>query len=184
MGSTIPPGYLGAVQTYKRSDSKVRCIFLKHLCSFIDIITYSGDARLLREVTAYEYQDHAMQLLRRNAQRTGDRSYSWKLHSLVSPVRILSLRAFPAYYAQQEPTVGNRMCAQAVVRFETLQSLTVMDRKGQVIKPDGSVAEPGWEPEPKKVLEYLVFENKMFYRDGWYARDQIFEGVRANFKDL
>ena len=125
-----------------------------------------------------------MQLMRRNAQRAGERTYTWKLHSLVSPVRILSLRAFPAYYAQQEPAFGNRNCVQAVVRFETLQSLPARNRKGQVIKPDGSVAEAGWEPEPKRVLEYLVFENKMFYRDGWYARDQMYEGIQAKYKRL
>ena len=43
--------------------------------------------------------------------------------------------------------------------------------------------EGGWKPEPRRLLEYLIFENKMFYSDGWYVRDQVFEGVQPQFKE-
>lgn len=72
---------------------------------------------------------------------------------------------------------------QALVRFETLQSLTVRDARGRVLRPDGSVAEEGYIPEKRRVLEYFICENKMFYQDGWYVREQVYEGVKARFKD-
>ena len=113
----------------------------------------------------------------------------WSLTKLLSPVKILSLRAFPLYTAPEEPSYGNRNVAQALVRFETLQTLTFRDAKGRIVKPDGTPAvsadgKEEWKPEPRRVLEYLICENKMFYKDGWYVRDQVFEGVKPKFKQI
>ncbi|KAH8113960.1 hypothetical protein DFH11DRAFT_1509836 [Phellopilus nigrolimitatus] len=146
----------------------------------------AGDPKPITKFTAYEYQQHAMQLLHRSARSTAGtgRTHSWELQKLLAPVQILSLRAYPLYHAPEEPRYGNRLCAQALVRFETLQTLTVRNARGQVIRPDGTVAEEGYAPEPRRVLEYLVCENKMFYQDGWYIRDQMFEGVKPNYKDV
>ncbi|KAL5481061.1 hypothetical protein ACEPAI_10002 [Sanghuangporus weigelae] len=157
----------------------------------------SGDRKTLRSLTAYEYQAHASALLQRNVQRqkqTGLRA-QWTLHHLLTPVQILSLRAFPFYSAPEEPKYGNRNCIQALVRFESLQTLVLKDPNGRIVKPDGKVVDReeeermmrgqgkvgDWRPEPKRVLEYLVCENKMFYPDGWYVRDQMFEGVKPKF---
>ena len=103
------------------------------------------------------------------------------------------------YTASEEPKHGNRLCVQAVVRFESLQTLLLRDPKGRILTPDGKIVDPeklarvmngaGSEddrssiPEPKRVLEYLVCENKMFYPDGWYVRDQMFEALKPKFKE-
>lgn len=145
---------------------------------------------------------------------TAPPSSQQKRQSLVvkpPPVQILSLRAFPLYSAPKEPNYGNRNCVQALVKFDTIQSLTMRDAKTkEVISPDGksiekerfdemvreamdkarkglpingSGEEVGWNPV-KRVVEYLVFENKMFYPDGWYIRDQVYESVKPRFRSF
>ncbi|KAL5522998.1 hypothetical protein ACEPAF_1265 [Sanghuangporus sanghuang] len=157
----------------------------------------SGDKKTLKSLTAYEYQAHAFALLQRNVQRQKQTELTshWTLHHLLTPVQILSLRAYPLYSAPEEPKYGNRNCVQALVKFESLQTLVLRDPKGRIVKPDGKAVDReeeermmrgqgkvgDWRPEPKRVLEYLVYENKMFYPDGWYVRDQIFEGVKPKF---
>ncbi|OCB90026.1 hypothetical protein A7U60_g2788 [Sanghuangporus baumii] len=157
----------------------------------------SGDKKTLKSLTAYEYQAHAFALLQRNVQRQKQTELTshWTLHHLLTPVQILSLRAYPLYSAPEEPKYGNRNCVQALVKFESLQTLVLRDPKGRIVKPDGEAVDReeeermmrgqgkvgDWRPEPKRVLEYLVYENKMFYPDGWYVRDQIFEGVKPKF---
>ncbi|KAI5121716.1 hypothetical protein M0805_002109 [Coniferiporia weirii] len=146
----------------------------------------SGDSKTLTKLTAYEYQEHAVRLLHRSMARASEtkRTYTWSLNKLISPVRIVSLRAYPLYHGAEEPKYGNRNCVQAVARFETMQTLTIRNARGQVLRPDATVAEEGYTPEPRRVLEYLLFENKMFYRDGWYVRDQMFEGVKPKFREI
>ncbi|THH12126.1 hypothetical protein EW145_g199 [Phellinidium pouzarii] len=146
----------------------------------------SGNVKLMTKLTAYEYQEHAFRLLQRSVSRASETgcTYSWSLTKLLSPVKIVSLRVFPLYHAIEEPNHGNRNCVQALARFETMQTLTVRDSHGQILRPDGAVAEEGYTPEPRRVLEYLICENKMFYSDGWYIRGQMFEGVKPKFKDV
>ena len=36
-------------------------------------------------------------------------------------------------------------------------------------------------PQKKRVIEYLVMENRLYNTDGWYVRDQMYEGVRGTF---
>ncbi|EJC99302.1 uncharacterized protein FOMMEDRAFT_160907 [Fomitiporia mediterranea MF3/22] len=145
----------------------------------------SGDKKAITKVTAYEYQTHAFKLLQRNLSRIPSTGYTntWKFRPL-SPVQILSLRAFPMYTAAEEPRYGNRNVVQALVRFESMQSLTLRDSRDRVLLPNGVVAPEGYEPEPRRVLEYLICENKMFYKDGWYVRDQMFEGIKPKFRDV
>ena len=154
---------------------------------------FSGDRRTLHAVTAYEYQEYATDLLKRNEKRALSKQLTttWELIEVLSPVQILSLRAFPLYTAAEEPKYGNRLCVQALVRFETMQRMVVRDARGRIVKPDGSLgplpSPTGGSvglPEPRRVLEYLVCENKMFYKDGWYIRGQVFEGVKPKFKDM
>jgi len=142
-----------------------------------------GDEKTLKQITAYEFQQRAMELARRKS--LYDAFKVWTLHSEVSPCRILSLRALPAHHGRQEPKTGNRLAVQVLARFETLQSLQLYNKRGQRLRPDGSVASPDEPPpSPKRVLEYMVLENKMYYPDGWVIRGQIFEGVQGRFKDI
>lgn len=106
------------------------------------------------------------------------------------------------------------MCVQALVRFESMQRMTVRDARGRIVRPDGSLgpvppppsasasaarnektddevkkeakeaSREGEKGEERRVVEHLVCENKMFYKDGWYVRDQVFEDVKAKFKDM
>lgn len=150
---------------------------------------------MLSALTAYEFQEHATSLLKRTESRFLSKrlSVKWSLSKLLSPVQILSLRAFPLYTAAEEPKMGNRLCVQALVKFETLQRVCVRDARGREVRKDGSLGPvpkggegQGEETggEERRVLEYLVCENKMFYKDGWYIRDQVFEGVQPKFKDM
>lgn len=108
-------------------------------------------------------------------------TFQWSLAKLLSPVRIVSLRGGPLYHGRDEPPTGNRNIVQALVQFDTLQTLTCRDRSGRILKPDGSVAEEGYVPKPRKVREHLIFENRMFYTDGWYVRGEVYEGIKPKF---
>lgn len=146
------------------------------------MLSSSGNERQLKLLTAYEYEEHAMELLQRNVRRTPDRSYTWRLIEEIEPVQIVSIRANVLYIAPEEPAQGNRLMVQLTARFETLQELVVRNKKGEILLPDGTPAEKGYTPPPRRVVEYLVFENKMFYNDGWYVRDQMFESMKAKHK--
>jgi len=95
------------------------------------------------------------------------------------------MRAVPGHFGTNEPAAGNRLVVQILVRFETLQSLEMQNRHGQRLLSNGNVASPSDPPpEPRRVLEYIVFENKMWYPDGWIIRDQVYEGVQGNYRDV
>lgn len=61
----------------------------------------------------------------------------------------------------------------------------MQNKHGQRILPNGRLASPADPlPEPRRVLEYIVFENKMWYTDGWIIRDQVYEGVQGNYREV
>ena len=134
----------GLIEPLRRQYHLSSFFFLHHLtpgyASRLWILTNnSGDVKTLRALTAYEYQSHANALLQRNLKRTKQTGITahWDLHSLLSPVKILSLRAFPLYSAPEEPRHGNRNIVQALVRIESLQTLILRDARGRIVKPDG-----------------------------------------------
>ncbi|KLO13326.1 hypothetical protein SCHPADRAFT_904269 [Schizopora paradoxa] len=146
----------------------------------------SGDEKTLKRITSYEFQTHALSLVRKKLKTTAsDRTFVWKLHEEIQPCRIVSLRAVPGHFGNSEPAIGNRLVIQLLARFEMLQSLEMQNKHGQRILPNGKLATAADPPpEPRRVLEYLVFENKMWYADGWIVRDQVYEGVQGNYREV
>ena len=71
-----------------------------------------------------------------------------------------------------------------MLTFTPRQSLHIYDRQGRLVGPDGQPLPDGKLPEPRRVLEYLVFENQMYQSDEWVLRDEMFEGVKPTFFDV
>lgn len=91
---------------------------------------------------------------------------TWKLHSLASPVQCVSIRSQQGHMGTQELTLGTKYFVQACIKFDTWQSISV----------DSASA----TSEPKRVVEYLVFEKRMWYDEPWTVRDQLWPGPRKS----
>lgn len=105
----------------------------------------------------------------------------------------MSIRAAEINLSRTPPKFGNRLVVQACVKFDSnqvsifsfsvnltqflircaSQSLQVYNQKGQLLGGDG---------KPKRVVEYLVFEKRMWYDAPWVVRDQLYEGLEGKFK--
>ncbi|KAI0792478.1 hypothetical protein C8Q75DRAFT_890002 [Abortiporus biennis] len=132
----------------------------------------SGDEKTLKKYAVAAYKEHLSKVLKA---RDPSKVYFWKFHGESSPTKVVSLRAVEANMGSEEPKFGNRLLIQALVKFDTLQSLQVYTRKGAVIK--GEVA-------PKRVVEYLVFQKRMWQDAPWVIRDQVYEGLEGKFKTI
>ncbi|OBZ67459.1 hypothetical protein A0H81_12631 [Grifola frondosa] len=78
----------------------------------------------------------------------------WKLHGERMPSRVVSLRATEGHSGLEGPKIGNRLVVQALVRFDTMQSLELHSKKTGALVP-------GLDTNPKPVVEYLVFQKRM-----------------------
>ncbi|KAI0319246.1 hypothetical protein OF83DRAFT_832463 [Amylostereum chailletii] len=140
--------------------------------NFLDIYTAAntamaeGNPKKLKELTRDEYAESALERTKRF--RESSNTYRWKLHGIRSPVEIVSIRATPANYSRQEPKTGNRLLVHALVKFDTLQTLHVYNRAGKPVKEAGQTV-------PKAVVEYLVFERRLWYNMPWVIKDRVFE---------
>jgi len=116
--------------------------------------------------------------------------YVWRLHGPDTKpdpdtvaARVVSIRAVDGYLATSPPKIGNRLLVHALVKFNTnqviegqywffisfvdfffQQSLQVYNKAGELLS----------STQPKKVVEYLVLEKRMWYDGPWTIRDQIF----------
>ncbi|THH19134.1 hypothetical protein EW146_g1990 [Bondarzewia mesenterica] len=117
-------------------------------------------------------------------------TYKWR-YSLNAPVEIVSIRATQGHWGLQEPRTGSRLYAQALVRFDTkqvghflfieiphradkmnkpMQTLRVYNSAGKLVKEKSQIA-------PKPVVEYLVFEKRMWYDLPWAIRERLYEDL-------
>ncbi|KAK4985948.1 hypothetical protein LTR66_003455 [Elasticomyces elasticus] len=85
-------------------------------------------------------------------------TFRWKLHKHLRRPRLVSFKAAPL--SMSEPATARTTIQQAVVRFRTLQSLTMVKH---VKQKDGSIVEVnatenGQEVEPKEIVEYFVIQ--------------------------
>ena len=87
-------------------------------------------------------------------------AYRWRLVSQPSPVRIVSIRAVEGHLGLQPPRTGNPLYANVLARFDTIQALT---RRGVASTV-----------EPKRVVEYLLFEKRMWYDTPWVIKGQLY----------
>ncbi|KAJ7065031.1 hypothetical protein C8F01DRAFT_1129190 [Mycena amicta] len=116
--------------------------------------------------------------------RTAGNLYFWKFHREVSPTRILSLRAVDGDFGKEMPVTGTRIAVQALVRFDTEQSVEIYDRNGKALHELGPTGEQ--QPArlgktlhrlpatPKRVTEYLVLDRAMYLANSkWRFRAQL-----------
>ena len=56
-----------------------------------------------------------------------------------------------------------------------MQSLEVYTKRGERIAGDGT---------PKRVVEHLVFQKRMWYDGPWTIREQLFEQLEAKYTSV
>ncbi|KAI0642779.1 hypothetical protein C8Q79DRAFT_984116 [Trametes meyenii] len=156
--STKPTAWLGpfrqaALDAYKQINEAVA----------------ARDEKAVKALTAGDQQTAYMKLIRSQDPRFIN---VWKFHGERTLCRVVSIRALEAYYGAKAPRVGSRLAIQAVVRFDTLQSVETYSKK--------TGARVG-ETEPKAVTEYLVFQKRMWYDSPWVIRDRLYEGLESRF---
>ena len=74
-------------------------------------------------------------------------------------MRIVSIRAVEGHLGLQPLRAGNRLYTNVLARFETIQSLSKRGVTSTV--------------EPKRVVEYLLFEKRMWYGTPWVIKEQL-----------
>nr|GAT44912.1 predicted protein [Mycena chlorophos] len=103
-------------------------------------------------------------------------TYFWTFHREVRPTRIISLRAVDGDFGREMPQTGTRIAVQALVRFDTEQSVEIYDRNGQPLHEvvpaeeqtvSGQPVKTGKTLHrvaavPKRVTEYLLLDRPMY----------------------
>ncbi|KAJ3480764.1 hypothetical protein NLI96_g8121 [Meripilus lineatus] len=127
----------------------------------------SGDDKTIKRLTAADYQSQQLKFIRG---QDSSKVYVWKFHGEKKPCKVVSIRAVQAHLGSEEPKIGNRLLVQALVKFDTMQSLQVYSKRGALLQGDET---------PKNVVEYLVFQKRMWYDAPWVVRDRLYEGIEA-----
>lgn len=127
-----------------------------------------GDVSTIKKLTTDPYTTHLQSLLK--SRISPNQRFRWTLESDVTPPKIVSIRAIEGHLGRGGPRLGNRLVVQALVRFDSMQSLEVYSKKGTLISPRESSA-------PRRVTEYLVLEKRMWYDAPWKIKQQMFEGT-------
>ncbi|KAL9710280.1 hypothetical protein Ac2012v2_006576 [Leucoagaricus gongylophorus] len=132
----------------------------------------------LREIKRLTTDSFANETLTAQKKHKLNCSYIWRFHREINPTQVLSLRVTEGYLAPEEPRFGNRLMVQALVKFDTEQSLEIYDRGGNPLHEpaESSVRENGRVPaKTRHVMQYLVFEKRMWYDGPWVIREQIWD---------
>ena len=74
-------------------------------------------------------------------------------------MRIVSIRAVEGHLGLQPIRTGNHLYVNVLARFDTIQALT---RRGVASTV-----------EPKRIVEYLLFEKRMWYDTPWVIKEQL-----------
>ncbi|KAI8972899.1 hypothetical protein BD414DRAFT_499796 [Trametes punicea] len=150
-GTWLAPFRQGALEAYKRVNEAVA----------------ARDEKSIKALTIGNQQSVYTKLV-----RSQDPRYLtvWKFHGERTPCRVVSIRASDAYVGAKKPRIGSRLAVQAVVRFDTLQSVETYSKK--------TGARVG-KTEPKPVVEYLVFQKRMWFDSPWVIRDRLYEGLET-----
>lgn len=72
----------------------------------------------VKSYTLIPYQDTVLKRLRAQDRNS---TYVWKLHRENKPCKVLSIRAYQGHLGRENPTFGNRLVIQALVKFDTSQ---------------------------------------------------------------
>ena len=117
-----------------------------------------GDSKTIASLTTGEFALSAIKKLRTLHPAGSATAYRWRLIEQPSPVCIVSIRATEGHLGYIR--YGNHLYVNVLARFETIQSLT---RRGVALRT-----------EPKRVVEYLVFEKRMWYDTPWIVKEQLY----------
>jgi hypothetical protein len=74
-------------------------------------------------------------------------------------VRIVSIRAVEGHLGLQPIRTGNPLYVNVLAHFDTIQALT---RRGVASTV-----------EPKRIVEHLLFEKRMWYDTPWVIKEQL-----------
>lgn len=147
----------------------------------------SRDEKTIKTLAGGEQQRTYIKLVRSQDPRYVN---VWKFHGERKPCRVVSIRAMEAYYGVKAPRIGSRLAVQAVVRFDTLQvsgctphhtSPSNMPSFQSVETYSKKTGARVGETDPKAVVEYLVFQKRMWYDSPWVIRDRLYEGLESRF---
>jgi len=125
-----------------------------------------GDVKTIKNFTTNPYTSHLQTLLK--SRTSPNQRFKWTSHSEVTPPQIVSIRAIEGHLGRGGPKLGNRLVIQALIRFDTMQTLEIYSKQGNLLSPKESST-------PRRVTEYLVFEKRMWYDVPWKIRQQMFE---------
>ncbi|KDQ58710.1 hypothetical protein JAAARDRAFT_34560 [Jaapia argillacea MUCL 33604] len=141
-----------------------------------------GDEKTLKRLTGYSYQDHVLKLVRKRDPKH-PRVIQWEFKGEKKPCQVLSLRVEQGHMGKDEVKIGNKYMVQALVKFDTIQTLQTFTRDGTLLTSSGQISlDQKAAPRPRNVVEYMVFEKKMWYDTPWIIRDQIYPGVEVRLK--
>ncbi|KAJ4492356.1 hypothetical protein C8R41DRAFT_902903 [Lentinula lateritia] len=104
-------------------------------------------------------------------------NYIWTLHREVSPAKIISIRSTEGHLGPVPPPNGNRLLVNALVRFETEQSLEVYDAQGNALhtpEPGAPKKSRRIPAEKRQLTEYYVFEKRMYYNTPWQIKERLY----------
>ncbi|KAI0701374.1 hypothetical protein BC835DRAFT_1264905 [Cytidiella melzeri] len=125
----------------------------------------ANDTKTIRKYTIESYRDV---LLKRLQAQDKNNHYVWTLHGENAPCQVLSIRSFQGHLGPKVPQFGHRLVIQALVKFDTNQSLQVYNKRGKLIAGDG---------KQQRVVEYLVLQRRGWYDGPWTIRDQLYEDL-------
>ena len=151
-------------------------------------IRLRGDDKTVKKVTVGPYAEYILKRLRNQNRNL---VYVWNYHGENEAPKVISIRAYETNLSLKPLKYGNRLLVQACVKFDTTQvsrgdtaqshnlrcitqSVDVFTKKGERVV----------EGKPKRVVEFLVFQKRMWYDTPWTIRDQLFEQLEATYKSL
>lgn len=149
----------------------------------------SGDAKTVKKLTVNEYYE---QLQKRLRAQNPNLVYIWKFHGENKPCKVVSVRAAEVNLSRLPVKHGSRLAIQALVKFDTMQvstlsvytligadvgcqSLEVFTKKGDRVAGDGT---------PRRVVEYLIFQKRMWFETPWTIRGQLYEELDVEYKNI
>ena len=158
MGRTVTRHPFRKLQAHKQRHRRVNFWSCSFVLSFSLTPTPRGDSKTIASLTTGEFTLSSIRKLRTLHPAGSANAYRWRLVEQPSPVCIVSVRATEGHLGYIR--YGNPLYVNVLARFETIQSLT---RRGVASTT-----------EPKRVVEYLVFEKRMWYNTPWIVKEQLY----------
>ncbi|KAJ3995834.1 hypothetical protein F5050DRAFT_226317 [Lentinula boryana] len=131
------------------------------------------DKEELSRLTQLPYYQETEKLVKKGKANT----YVWTLQGETSPAKIISIRSTEGHLGSAPPPYGNRLLVNALVKFDTEQSLEIYDAQGNALHtPEPGASKKGSRVPAKKyrLTEYYVFEKRMYYNTPWQIKERLY----------